>query len=98
MNVETLLNQVYNARKISGDTFSVEMKDEKNDVAIKLIISKLNKNNNPAMKIFARNNDQQTAIIYQKVNSVTFDFLAGLLSKHIEIINEYQKTVRRGIK
>lgn len=98
MNVETLLNQVYNARKISGDTFSVEMKDEKNDVAIKLIISKLNKNNNPAMKIFARNNDQQTAVIYQKVNSVAFDFLAGLLSKHIEIINEYQKTVRRGIK
>ena len=44
MNVEILLNQVYNARKISGDTFSVEMKDEKNDVAIKLIISKLNKN------------------------------------------------------
>lgn len=29
MNVETLLNQVYNAGKISGDTFSVEMKDEK---------------------------------------------------------------------
>lgn len=98
MNVETLLNQVYNARKISGDTFSVEMKDEKNDVAIKLIISKLNKNNNPAMKIFAINSDQQTAIIYQKVNNVTFDFLAGLLSKHIEIINEYQKTARRGIK
>lgn len=49
------------------------------------------------MKVFARNDDQQTAVIYQKVNGVTFNFLAGLLSKHIEIINEYQKTVKREI-
>lgn len=98
MNIETLLNQAYNANKISGDTFSVEIKNEKTDIAIKLVISKINKNNNPAMKVFARNADQNTAVIYQKVNSVAFDFLAGLLSKHIEIINEYQKTVRRGIK
>lgn len=96
MNIETLLNQAYNANKISGDTFSVEIKNEKTDIAIKLVISKINKNNNPAMKVFAGNVDQNTVIIYQKVNSVAFDFLAGLFSKHLEIMNELQKQLKKG--
>ena len=53
-------------KDITEDTFYISTKDIKTNITTKLIISRLDKKDNPLMKINAQKDKQQNIIIYQK--------------------------------
>ena len=71
-------------KDITEDTFYI---------STKLIISRLDKKDNPLMKINAQKDKQQNIIIYQKVNSATFNYLHNWIVDHLITIKELQEEI-----
>lgn len=86
-----LIKQRY--KDITEDTFYISTKDIKTNITTKLIISRLDKKDNPLMKINAQKDKQQNIIIYQKVNSATFNYLHNWIVDHLITIKELQEEI-----
>lgn len=80
-------------KDITEDTFYISTKDIKTNITTKLIISRLDKKDNPLMKINAQKDKQQNIIIYQKVNSATFNYLYNWIVDHLITIKELQEEI-----
>lgn len=80
-------------KDITEDTFYISTKDIKTNITTKLIISRLDKKDNPLMKINAQKDKQQNIIIYQKVNSTTFNYLHNWIVDHLITIKELQEEI-----
>ena len=80
-------------KDITEDTFYISTKDIKTNITTKLIISRLDKKDNPLMKINAQKDKQQNIIIYQNVNSATFNYLHNWIVDHLITIKELQEEI-----